>query len=751
MNARSRLWLAGAAALAVLATLAWGLGVEYRASARQLGFAMQEAGACTVTAVMPRSPAARGGLRTGDRIVSVNGAPVRSVLDYQRLARTFRRGVPVRLVVEREGRPVELHIRPGYPFWTVGRIATVVVVLAYLALAVASLLYGAGDPRASLLFWFSVAVALEIALPDLLVGFPRVQEGVIVATFLLNGIQAGIELHLASVVPEPRPVLRRHPRLVLGFYAVGGGIGLVGALTAVSEFRGLGWFPWTLQQAAYAIFDVGFFLWAAAVCFLLYRGVRTASTPRGRHQALLILMGVLPWAVLATLYSILDLLGSGAPTWISAVQPYVLLVYPVAVFAAIFRYGLFDIEVVVRRGLAYAGATALLLAVFYAVLGTVGALLSPLLGEHASIWVFSSAALVLGLLASPLYRLVHRTVETRFFPERRALQERLADLADRLPALGSLEAMGRHLVRELAQIFRVEPVTLMLADTASGVLGELATTDRQEDRFERSLLLAADDPGIARLKQARRPAPVRELVRYSGSLAQRARDHRATYVVPLLSRERLVGLVFLGDRTNGEPLRREELELLTLFGHGLASVLENVRLFHSATYEGLTGLLRREAILERLGEELQRAARYERPLSVAMADLDHFKEVNDTHGHLTGDALLKAVAHHLKSELRSADAVGRYGGEEFLIVLPETDLDGALAVAEKIRERIQTLEVVAEDGTRVPITVSIGVATAPPASTAGLQPHLLIETADRNLLEAKRLGRNRVIGGRLLP
>jgi diguanylate cyclase (GGDEF)-like protein len=171
-------------------------------------------------------------------------------------------------------------------------------------------------------------------------------------------------------------------------------------------------------------------------------------------------------------------------------------------------------------------------------------------------------------------------------------------------------------------------------------------------------------------------------------------------------------------------------------------VFENARLFQSATYEGLTGLLRREAVLEQLDRELERAARYGRPLAVAMADLDHFKRVNDRHGHLAGDALLRQVSQVLSGSLRSTDWIGRYGGEEFLLVLPETGLAGAAAFAEKIRGRVEEMSVPVEDGPPIRATVSIGLAALD--GERKLTARDLIGEADRALYEAKNGGRNRV-------
>jgi diguanylate cyclase (GGDEF)-like protein len=160
-----------------------------------------------------------------------------------------------------------------------------------------------------------------------------------------------------------------------------------------------------------------------------------------------------------------------------------------------------------------------------------------------------------------------------------------------------------------------------------------------------------------------------------------------------------------------------------------------------ATVDLLTGVLNRQALLSRLEDELERAARYQRPCSVVLVDLDHFKRVNDTHGHAAGDLVLREVADVLHANVRTADIVGRYGGEEFMVVLPETDADAAAASAEKLRRLVGSREVRLDDGYVLSVTLSAGVA-------GGLGRHLqldaLVRDADAALYSAKALGRDQV-------
>ena len=179
---------------------------------------------------------------------------------------------------------------------------------------------------------------------------------------------------------------------------------------------------------------------------------------------------------------------------------------------------------------------------------------------------------------------------------------------------------------------------------------------------------------------------------------------------------------------------------LAPIARGLADVSEALRTAqHAATMDRLTHLMNRPTMLAQLFQEVDRASRYGRPLSVAFVDLDHFKNINDPYGHAVGDVVLRGVADVFRENLREVDAVGRYGGEEFVIVLPETTIEEATAVAEKLRLLTLKLRFDAGDGTMVTVSVSIGVA-------GGQGPRLrvdeLIRDADAAMYSAKSLGGN---------
>jgi diguanylate cyclase (GGDEF)-like protein len=181
----------------------------------------------------------------------------------------------------------------------------------------------------------------------------------------------------------------------------------------------------------------------------------------------------------------------------------------------------------------------------------------------------------------------------------------------------------------------------------------------------------------------------------------------------------------------------------------LAGALKNAELFEvvheNSVRDSLTGCFNRQHAMEILDVELRRARRTKQALSLMILDLDHFKAINDRHGHLCGDAALSSVGLRMQAVLRASDVKCRYGGEEFLLLLPETTLAGAEHVAEVLRHDLEKHPVKwhkqGRDAAEVRITASIGVTTVVPGE---VDPIAVIARADAALYQAKKLGRNRV-------
>jgi diguanylate cyclase (GGDEF)-like protein len=235
-------------------------------------------------------------------------------------------------------------------------------------------------------------------------------------------------------------------------------------------------------------------------------------------------------------------------------------------------------------------------------------------------------------------------------------------------------------------------------------------------------------------------------------ICQRIRERKnRPYVYVLLltarseKRDLLRGLELGADDYLTKPFDSEELRARLLVGERILTLQDDLiaareELRFRATHDLLTGISNRGTVMDALRNELSRQLREQRSFGVILVDIDHFKNVNDTYGHLCGDEVLQAVSRRLKECVRPYDTVGRYGGEEFLIIASAANTKGTLALAERIRSVLESKPVVTHAG-EVRITASLGAAISTDAR--GGDPQTLLRLADKALYRAKELGRNR--------
>jgi diguanylate cyclase (GGDEF)-like protein len=233
-------------------------------------------------------------------------------------------------------------------------------------------------------------------------------------------------------------------------------------------------------------------------------------------------------------------------------------------------------------------------------------------------------------------------------------------------------------------------------------------------------------------------------------------DERPTepyvYIILLTAKSQktdmVIGLEAGADDYLTKPFDAQELRMRLRAGRRILDLLDELVqareiMREQARKDSLTQLCTRATVLELLKHELDRAQRHsmdkDAPVSVVLADLDHFKHINDTYGHLAGDAVLREASRRMRDAIRPYDSIGRYGGEEFLLVLSDCDTSGATALAERLLQAVRQDTIVLAEGT-VSVTLSAGVAT----SGSGQDPETLVGAADAALYRAKRSGRNRV-------
>ena len=214
--------------------------------------------------------------------------------------------------------------------------------------------------------------------------------------------------------------------------------------------------------------------------------------------------------------------------------------------------------------------------------------------------------------------------------------------------------------------------------------------------------------------------------------------------VPLIVGDQVIGMLAV-DHSKPNFFTPDHARLVAAFADQVALAIQNARLFSEvqqlASTDGLTGLNNRRHFVELAKREFGRARRYQRPLAAIMMDIDHFKQVNDTYGHAAGDQVLRVIAERCRKAVRDIDILGRYGGEEFVVLLLETDLDGACHVAERLHTAIISQPIHTGEGLELYVTASLGVAQKD-ENTISLE--MLIARADQALYVAKHKGRNRV-------
>ncbi|WP_322488978.1 sensor domain-containing diguanylate cyclase [Chloroflexus sp.] len=242
------------------------------------------------------------------------------------------------------------------------------------------------------------------------------------------------------------------------------------------------------------------------------------------------------------------------------------------------------------------------------------------------------------------------------------------------------------------------------------------------------------------------PAPaIQPALEVEGDLPQ-----RSLLATPLVVGDRIIGAL-LAWHDHLDAYTMSDLSALEMLAATVAVALHQALRFTQiqalAITDTLTELVNRRHFFHILQHELDRSRRYQTPVSVAMIDIDHFKQVNDIYGHLAGDHILRELAQRCRQHLRDVDILARYGGEEFGLILPETVYETALVVADRLRQMVATTPLLV-DGRQVTLTLSIGVATFQPVSHP--DPSSLIADADRALYLAKRRGRNRVCGAQEL-
>ena len=408
---------------------------------------------------------------------------------------------------------------------------------------------------------------------------------------------------------------------------------------------------------------------------------------------------------------------------------------------AIVKYRLMDILVVINKTVLFVITISLGL-IFHALFTR---MFEPIFGPWASFFI-SLIGIILILFFTPLRPKLIKLVDHYVYRGKYDYHEIIKEASGKVVSILELDHLLTYLLGTIQNAVGVNKVCLLLREEIK--LGRMHEDKLPSYRIRasRGLDRAAiqdfktHNGIIDYIKQEKKSLVKEELERTLPQKdMQRLYKHleaiSQALVIPLFYSEELIGLLTLDNKETKEPYSTTDIQLLQYLANQAATALENARLYREAVTDGLTSLYHHRYFKLRLEDEIHRFQRYKHPISLIMIDIDFFKHFNDTYGHLKGDMALKALASLLKKEASPSDIVCRYGGEEFVIILPHTDLENAKKLAYRLREKV-------EASTLGPgkLTISLGVTTY----EKDLNKDKFIKNADTALYEAKRRGRNRV-------
>jgi diguanylate cyclase (GGDEF)-like protein/putative nucleotidyltransferase with HDIG domain len=473
--------------------------------------------------------------------------------------------------------------------------------------------------------------------------------------------------------------------------------------------------------------------------FLLVQRLRTLKDPLEQNRVKYLLVGI---AVL-TLFIIREVISTLPNFSLSQIGH---LCNALVITCAILKYHLLDIKLIVKKGLIYSGIAICIASLYLIVLSGLQFSLNDW-GIAINFVALIVISVLMAWLFNPILALLQKGVDRLFYGKCYEDRQMIVSFAKRMNKVLDLNELIEAMLQSITRAMHVSQASLLLYN---GTDFSSRFTERLIDGEPIPMKLSIKSPIVTWLTRENKTLS-RNLIDVSPDfkgLSETERnalsDQEIEAFYPLKNKGNLIGILALSKKHPYGFYSLDDINLLTTMVREVAVFVENAQLYaeakQRANTDELTGLFNHRFFHQCLDEEIARCSRFGEIFGLLYIDLDLFKIYNDTQGHLEGDEILRIVSKDIKSSIRMIDTSFRYGGDEFAVILPYTQLDGAYKVGERIRKAIESTM----DAKGAAITCSVGIASWP---ADGLMREDIIKTADAALYFAKQTGRNRTCLG----